>query len=243
MLRMAADIDVRNVLPAIHVPTLVIHRTPDRLINPDNGRFLAEQIAGAKFVLLPGGHAPWIDPDGIVDEIEEFLTGVRHVAEPDRVLATILFTDIVGSTKRAAELGDHRWRDLLDSFYSAVRKELERHRGKEVNTAGDSFLATFDGLARAIRCACAIRDSVHPFGIQVRSGLHTGEYELMGDDVGGIAVNIGARVGALAGPDEVLVSSTVKDLVAGSGISFKDRGPHELKGVPDTWRLFQVGDS
>ncbi len=237
------EYDVRHCLPAVHVPTLVLHRRGDATVPVDAGRHMAQNIPGAKYVELAGeDHVPWVgDQDALLDEVEEFLTGVRHAVAPNRVLATILFTDIVGSTERAAGLGDLRWRDLLDSFYSAVRKELERHRGKEVSTAGDSFLATFDGPARAIRCARAIRDSLQPLGIQVRSGLHTGECELIGEDVGGIAVHIGARVAAIAGPDEVLVSSTVKDLVAGSGISFKDRGAHELKGVPDTWRLFQVG--
>lgn len=245
LVRCWIEYDVRDALRAVHVPTLILHRRGDLAVSVETGRHLARNIPGAKYVELAGeDHLPWIgDADALLDEVEEFVTGVRHVAEPDRVLATILFTDIVGSTERAAELGDLRWHDLLDSFYAAVRKELERHRGKEVNTAGDSFLATFDGPARAIRCARAIRNSLRPLGIQVRSGLHTGECELMGDNVGGIAVHIGARVGALAGPDEVFVSSTVKDLVAGSGISFKDRGTHDLKGVPDAWRLFQVGDS
>lgn len=245
LMRSWEGIDVRSLLSAIHVPTLVIHRARELAVNVGAGRFLAQQIPGAKYVELSGeDHNPYSgDQDALLDEVEEFLTGMRHARETDRVLATVLFTDIVGSTQRAATLGDRAWRDLLGTFYSTVRKELGRYRGKEVNTAGDSFLATFDGPARAIRCARAIRDSLHPLGIQVRTGLHTGECELMGDDVGGIAVHIGARVAAIAAPDEVLVSSTVKDLVAGSGMSFKDRGTHELKGVPDAWRLFQVGDS
>jgi class 3 adenylate cyclase/pimeloyl-ACP methyl ester carboxylesterase len=240
--RMNAEIDVRHVLPAIGVPTLVLHRAEDRDIPVEVGRYLAEHIPGAKYVELPGvDHFPFVgDADALLDEIEEFLTGVRPVAEPDRVLATVLFTDIVRSTERAAELGDRRWRDLLESHYAVVRRELGRFRGREVKTAGDGFLATFDGPARAIRCACAITDSVRPLGLQIRAGLHTGECELMGDDVGGIAVHIGARVAAGAEPGEVLVSSTVKDLVAGSGIRFVDRGAHTLKGVPGEWRLFGV---
>jgi len=180
------------------------------------------------------------DTDAVVDEVEEFLTGSRHAPEADRVLATVLFTDIVGSTERATELGDRRWRDLLDSHDEAVRRQLERFRGREVNTIGDAFLATFDGPGRAILCACAIRDAVRALGIEVRAGLHTGEVELRGDDVAGVAVHIGARVAALAGPSEVLVSGAVPPLIVGSGIGFEDRGEHELKGVPGTWRLYAV---
>ena len=241
LMRMNAEIDVRHVLPTIRVPTLVLHRTGDS-ISVDQGRYIAEQIPGAKYVELPGtDHLPAAgDFNALVDEIEEFLTGVRPVPESDRVLATVLFTDIVGSTERAATLGDRAWRALLDTHHGIVRRELERHRGREVGTAGDGFLATFDGPARAIRCAAAIRDGVRSLGIQIRAGLHTGECELMGDDVGGIAVHIGARVMATATPSEVLVSSTVKDLVAGSGLRFVDRGVHGLKGVPGEWRLFAV---
>ncbi len=203
---------------------------------------MAERIPGAKYVELPGDDhfASAGDPDAILDEIQEFLTGVRPVPEPDRVLATVLFTDIVGSTGKAAELGDSRWRDLLETFYGLAERELDRFRGHEVKTTGDGFLATFDGPARGIRCACAISGSLGQLGIAIRAGLHTGECEMMGEDIGGIAVHIGARVAAEAADGEVLVSSTVKDLVAGSGLEFTDRGPHRLKGVPDEWRLYAV---
>src|SRR2546421_892841 len=201
-----------------------------------------KNIPNAKYVELPGAdHFPYVgDTEAILAEIEEFLTGARHAPEADRVLATVLFTDIVGSTAHAAGMGDQWWRDLLGSYQALVRGELARSRGREVKTLGDGFLATFDGPARAIRCACAIRDSVRPLGIEIRAGLHTGECELMDDDVGGIAVHIGARVAASAAPSEVLVSSTVKDLVAGSGIGFVERGTVELKGVPGEWSLFAV---
>ncbi len=242
ILRMNMEIDVRHILPTIRVPTLVIHRTGDRLTRVEQARYMAERIPGAKYVELPGiDHTPWVgDADAILDEVEEFLTGVRHGAEPDRVLATVLFTDIVGSTEQAARLGDRRWRELLESHHALVRKELARFRGREIDTAGDGFLATFDGPARAIRCACAISDAVKPLGIEIRAGLHTGECEVMREKLGGIAVHIGARVAALATPGEVLVSSTVKDLVAGSGLEFEDRGTHTLKGIPGEWRLFAV---
>ncbi|MDR7419776.1 MAG: adenylate/guanylate cyclase domain-containing protein [Armatimonadota bacterium] len=240
--RMNAAIDVRPVLPTIRVPTLIMHRTGDRTLSVEHSRLLARAIPDARYVEMPGDdHLPWVgDQDAILDEVEEFLTGVRHGPDPDRVLATVMFTDIVGSTEHAARLGDRRWRDLLDSYYAQVRRELIRFRGREIDTAGDGVLATFDGPARAVRCACEIGRSVKSLGIKVRSGLHTGEIELMGASVGGIAVHIGARVAALANPAEVLVSSTVKDLVAGSGIEFDDRGVHALKGVPDTWRVFAV---
>jgi len=242
LLRMLDDIDVRPVLPTIRVPTLVLHCTGDRAVNVENGRYLGRHIPNAKYVELPGAdHFPYVgDTEAILAEIEEFLTGARHAPEADRVLATVLFTDIVGSTTHAAGIGDQRWRDLLGSYQALVRRELARSRGREVKTLGDGFLATFDGPARAIRCACAIRDSVRPLGIEIRAGLHTGECELMDDDVGGIAVHIGARVAASAAPGEVLVSSTVKDLVAGSGLRFADRGTHHLRGVPGEWRLFAV---
>ena len=242
IMQMNLGIDARHILPAVRVPTLIMHRAGDRLTNVSQGRYLAEHIAGAKYVELPGeDHVPWVgDVDTIADEVEEFLTGVRHGAEPDRVLATVLFTDIVRSTERAAALGDRRWRDLLDAHHAAVRRELARFRGREVHTAGDGFLATFDGPARAIRCSGAIIAAVRPLGIEVRAGLHTGEIELMGDDIGGIAVHIAARVSGLAKPGEVLVTGTVKDLVAGSGTRFTDRGTHDLKGVEDAWRLFAV---
>ena len=203
---------------------------------------MAEQISGARFVELAGDdHWPWTsNADDIVDEVEEFLTGERHEFEPDRMLATVLFTDIVGSTERAVELGDNRWRELLNRHHAIVRRELVRHRGREVDTAGDGFLATFDGPGRGIRCASGIVEAVSTLGIEIRAGLHTGECELMNGDIGGIAVHTGARVSSKAGPGEVLVSSTVKDLVAGSGFEFEDRGSHELKGVPGEWRLFAV---
>jgi class 3 adenylate cyclase len=208
----------------------------------DGGRYLAERISGAKYLELDGiDHFPQVgNTDALLDEIEEFLTGARPAAELDRVLATVLFTDVVGSTERAATLGDRRWRDLLEQHHAAVRRELGRFRGREVNTAGDGFLTTFDGPARAIRCARAITEAVRPLGLAIRAGLHTGEIELASDDIAGLAVHIAARVAALAGPAEVLVSSTVKDLVAGSGLHFEDRGAHALKGVPGEWRLFAV---
>ena len=240
--RMNAEIDIRHVLPAIRVPTLVLHRTGDREQHVDEGRYLARHIPGAKFVELPGDDHPSFigDMDAVVDEIEEFVTGVRPDREPDRVLATVLFTDIVGSTEHAVRLGDRRWRDLQERHHALVRRELARHRGKEIDTAGDGFLATFDGPARAIRCAKAIGAGVRELGLEVRAGLHTGECELRGKRVSGIAVHTGARVAAQAGPGEVLVSSTVKDLVAGSGLQFEDRGVHALKGVPGEWRLYAV---
>jgi class 3 adenylate cyclase len=221
---------------------LILHSIGDRALDVRGSRYMAERIAGAKLVELPGGdHVPWgEDADAIVDEIEEFLTGVRHGPEPDRVLATILFTDIVGSTERAAALGDRRWRDLLEGHHEVVRRELGRFRGREIDTAGDGFLATFDGPARGVRCARAVSEAVRPLGIEVRAGLHTGEIEIRGDRVSGLAVHIGARVATAAGPGEVLVSSTVKDLVAGSGLHFQDRGLQTLKGVPGEWHLYAV---
>ncbi|HLE78733.1 MAG TPA: adenylate/guanylate cyclase domain-containing protein [bacterium] len=239
---MNAEIDIRHVLGTIRVPTLILHRADDHTLRVEGARYMAERILGAKYVELPGeDHLPWVgDQDAILDEIEEFLTGVRRGPEPDRVLATVMFLDIVGSTERAAALGDRGWRGLLESYYAVVRRELERYRGREVDTAGDGLLATFDGPARAIRCAVAACQAVKSLGIETRAGLHTGEVEMLGNNIGGIAVHIGARVSALAGPGEVLVSSTVKDLVAGSGIDFQDRGTHTLKGVPGEWRLFAV---
>jgi class 3 adenylate cyclase len=237
---MFLDIDVRAVLPTIHVPTLVLHRRGDRVVNRRAGRELAAAISGARYVELPGiDHLPWAgDSEAVLGEIEEFLTGTRAVPEPDRVLATVMFTDIVGSTRRAADLGDARWRELLSAHHAAVRRELMRFRGREVKTLGDGHLATFDGPARAIRCGHAISEAVHSLGLEMRIGLHAGEVELMEDDVGGIAVHVAARIGALAAPGEVLVSSTVRDLVAGSGIRFVDRGTERLKGIADEWRLF-----
>ncbi len=243
LMRANYDIDVTHILPSIHVPTLILHRVRDALVPVEAGRYLAQHIPGARYVEVPGTDHTVTDletQDVIADEIEEFITGERHRPEPDRMLATVMFTDVVGSTEHATRLGDRQWRELLTGYYTTVRKELGTFRGREVNTAGDGLLATFDGPARAIRCACAIRDRVKPLGLQVRTGLHTGECELIGDDVGGIAVHIGARVASAANPDEVLVSSTVRDLVAGSGIKFSDRGTHALKGVSDEWRLFSV---
>jgi pimeloyl-ACP methyl ester carboxylesterase len=236
-------IDTRAVLPTIRVPTLVLHRTGDRDSRVEEGRYLAEHIPGARFVELPGDdHFVSIDPDQILDEVEEFLTGARPAPEPDRVLATVLFTDIVGSTEQAAQLGDRRWRDLLERYQTLAQREVERFRGRAIDTAGDGMFATFDGPARGIRCARAVDSSARELGIHVRAGLHTGEWELMGDKVAGVAVHTGARIMAQAQPGEILVSSTVRDLVAGSGIEFEDRGEHELKGV-GCWRLYSVGDA
>jgi class 3 adenylate cyclase len=242
LLRMNFAIDVRHVLSAIHVPTLILHRAGDLRVDPSNSRYLAEHITGSKYVELPGvDHSPMVgETERLVDEIEEFVTGERHADEPDRVLATVLFTDIVGSTERLTKMGDRRWRDLLDEHYRLARRELSRFRGREVKTTGDGLLASFDGPARAVRCATAIRDAVRPLGIQIRAGLHTGEVEVMANDLGGIAVHVGARVMAQAGPGEVLASNTVKDLVAGSGLAFEDQGAHTLRGVEGEWRLFRV---
>jgi pimeloyl-ACP methyl ester carboxylesterase len=242
LMTMNGDIDVRDILPAIRVPTLLLHSVRDTVIDIGASRYMAERIPGARLVELPGpDHLLWLsDADAILGEIEEFLTGVRRSAEPDRILATVLFTDIVGATEKAAALGDRRWHDLLDSHHEIVRRELSRFRGHEINTAGDGFLAAFDGPARGIRCARAISDGVQPLGLEIRAGLHTGECEVMGEDIGGIVVHIGARIAALAAPGEVLVSSTVKDLVAGSGLSFRDHGAKSLKGVPNEWRLYSV---
>jgi class 3 adenylate cyclase len=237
---MFLDIDVRAVLPTIRVPTLVLHRRGDRVVNRRAGRELAAQIPTATYVELPGiDHLPWAgDAEAVLGEIEEFLTGTRSAPEPERVLATVMFTDIVGSTARAAELGDTRWRELLAAHHAAMRRELTRFRGREVKTLGDGCLATFDGPARAIHCGRAITEAARTLGLDVRVGLHSGEVELMDEDIGGIAVHIASRVGALAAVGEVLVSSTVKDLVAGSGIRFADRGEQQLKGISDEWRLF-----
>ena len=240
--RMNAEIDARAILPAVRVPTLILHREGDRVVRTEEARYLAERIQGAKLVLLSGeNHIPWVgDQDAVLDEIEESLTGIRRGPELDRVLATVLFTDIVDSTKKAAELGDARWKGLLREHDERVRSELARFRGVEVKTTGDGFLARFDGPARAVGCAQAIADDVRTLGIEIRAGCHTGEVELLDDDLGGIAVHIGARVAALAGAGEILVSRTVKDLVVGSGLVFEDRGEHELKGVPDRWHLYAV---
>lgn len=239
------EIDVRNVLPAIRVPTLVVHRAHDPVIPVEAGRYLAEHIPGARYVELPGSdHYPFTgSATEILDEVEEFVTGSRRVRDPDRVLATVLFTDIVGSTERAAELGDRRWRELLSEHHREVRAQLDHFRGTEVRIAGDGFLATFDGPARGIRCALAVRDAVRSLGIEVRAGLHTGELELSETGVEGIAVHIGARIADLAEAGEVLVSRTVRDLVVGSELAFSERGSHVLKGVPGEWEIHAVADA
>lgn len=243
LLRTNNEIDVRAALPAIRVPTLVLHRVDDALVVPEHGRYLAEHIPGAKYVELPGDdHLVFTgDVDRLVDEIEHFLTGAHRVTEPDRVLATLLFADIVDSSRRAAELGDRRWREILDRHDDVMRREFARFRGREVKATGHGFLAAFDGPARAVQCAIAATEAVQRVGIELRIGVHTGECEHHGDDLGGIAVNIAARVAALAQPSQVLVSRTVTDLVAGSRLEFTDRGDHELKGVPGSWRLFAAG--
>lgn len=242
MFPLISEVDVRAVLPTVRAPTLVLHHTDGVMIPPAKGKYIAEHIPEAKYVELPGRNLyhfvePWRTS---FQEIAEFLTGQQPDVPDDRVLATVLFTDIVDSTRRAAEMGDHDWHALLDAHDAVVRAQLVRFRGREVNTSGDGFLAMFDGPQRAIRCAMSIRDTVQALGIQVRAGLHTGECEVRGDDIGGTAVHIGARVSALAGPNDVLVSSTLRDLVIGSGLEFDDRGTHELKGVPGEWRLFAV---
>src|SRR6202163_2483242 len=236
-----ANLDVRPALELIQAPTLVLNVRENAFVPVDQGRFMAKRIPGATFVELPGGEIGFSPSLYIaVEEIEEFLTGERRHADIERILATVLFTDIVASTERAASLGDRRWRLLLDAHDRAVREQLRRFRGREVKTTGDGFLASFDGPARSIRCGEAIIDATKTIGVDVRVGLHTGECEMRGDDLGGLAVHIAARVGALAASGEVLVSGTVKDLVAGSGIEFGDRGETELKGVPGLWRLFAV---
>ncbi len=239
---MIESLDARDALPLIHVPTLVLHTRDNVAVPIDEGRYLAEHIEGSKFVELPGGDI-YAGTSGLaIEEITEFLTGERPPVEVDRILTTVLFTDIVGSTQRAASEGDRRWSELLSAHHKLVRSELHRFRGQEIDTAGDGFLATFDGPARAIRCACAIRDSVQTLGLQVRAGLHTGEVEMSDEGPRGLTVHIGARVGAAAGPGEVLLSRTVADLVVGSGLKLADRGEHKLKGVPGSWRLFALED-
>jgi class 3 adenylate cyclase len=235
--------DVRDVLPSIRVPTLVMHRTHDNFIKVDHSRYMASRIPGARYVELEGEENMFSigDSEALVGEIEEFLTGTRHDREPDRMLATVLFTDICDSTARAAELGDRGWRFLLERHDALFRQALARHRGREVKRTGDGFLATFDGPARAIRCAASVAEAMGSLGLQIRAGLHTGELEVMDEDLGGLAVHIASRVMSAAGPNEVLVSGTVKDLVVGSGIDFEDRGETELRGVPGEWRLYAVG--
>jgi class 3 adenylate cyclase/pimeloyl-ACP methyl ester carboxylesterase len=242
MFPLVTEMDVRALLPAIRVPTLVVHHTDDPVIPPEWGKYVADHVPGAKYVEIPGRNMyhfvePWRPS---FHEIAQFLTGRQADVADDRILATVLFTDIVDSTRRAAEIGDRDWHALLDAHDAVVRSQLARFRGREVNRSGDGFLAMFDGPQRAIRCAMSIRDAVQALGIQVRAGLHTGECEVRGDDIGGIGVHIGARVSALAGPNDVLVSSTLRDLVIGSGLEFEERGAHELKGVPGEWRLFAV---
>jgi class 3 adenylate cyclase len=244
MVPLVTKLDVRAVLPTVRVPTLVLHHTDNAVIPPAKGKYIAEHIPDAKYVELPGRNwLHYVEPGwrASFQEIAEFLTGHQADVADDRVLATVLFTDIVDSTRRAAEIGDRDWHALLDAHDAVVRAQLARFRGRELNTSGDGFLAMFDGPQRAIRCAMAIRDAVQALGIQVRAGLHTGECEVRGDDIGGIGVHIGARVSALAGANEVLVSSTLRDLVIGSGLEFEDRGAHQLKGVPGEWHLSAVG--
>jgi class 3 adenylate cyclase len=239
------EIDVRDILPSIRVPTLVLHRVGDLIAPVEGARLMAERIPDARLVEFEGNdHVPFTgDFNPVLDEMEEFLTGARQARPLDRVLATVMFTDIVDSTRQAADAGDRRWREMIERHDELTRRQLERFRGQEVKTLGDGFLATFDGPARGIECACAIRDGVGAHGLEVRAGLHTGECELYGDDVRGIAVNIGARVGALADANEILVSSTVKDLVVGADLRFTERGEHELKGVPGKWRLYAAAAS
>jgi pimeloyl-ACP methyl ester carboxylesterase len=242
VLRMNTQIDVRRILPSVRVPTLLLHPTGDRVVPVEASRYMAEHIPGAKLVELPGiDHLPFADnAEHVLREIRSFLGELPTEAEPDRVLATVVFADIVGSTERAVALGDRRWRELLGGFHTAVRREVGRFRGREIDSAGDGVLAAFDGPARAVRAACAVGEAVRPLGVTVRAGVHTGECEVLGNKLAGIAVHIGARVASVAGPDEVLVSSTVRDLVAGSGLAFADRGLHTLKGVPGDWHLFAV---
>jgi class 3 adenylate cyclase len=238
------NLDVRPILGSLRCPLLVLHRTGDNLVPVELGRYLAENVPGAKYLELEGGdHWPWFgDTEPVIEEIEEFLTGMRHVGQSDRLLATVLFTDIVGSTDQLARVGDKAWSERLNQHDAAVRRQVERFRGKAVKHTGDGFLATFDGPARGLQCARAIQGATNGLGLSVRAGLHTGECEVRGDDVSGLAVHIAARVAALAEADEILVSRTVVDLVAGSGLDFVDRGEHQLKGVPGTWKLFAVSD-
>ena len=237
------EMDVRDVLPSIRVPTLVMHRAEDSFIKVEHSRYIASKVPGSRYVELEGGDNMFSlgDSEAVIGEIEEFLTGTRHEREPDRMLATVLFTDICDSTKKAAEMGDRGWRFLLERHDALFRQALARHRGREVKRTGDGFLATFDGPARAIRCAASVAEAMGSLGLQVRAGLHTGELEVMDGDLGGLAVHIASRVMGQAGPNEVLVSGTVKDLVVGSGIQFEDRGERELRGVPGEWRLYAVG--
>jgi len=240
--KMNTEIDIRHILPAIHVPTLILHRTGDLDISVEGSRYMVQQIPNAKFVELAGNdHLPWVgDTEKLLNEIEIFLTGELQTSEPDRILVTCLFTDIVGSTEAVQSLGDERWRDLLQSHNEVVRNQLIHYKGREIKTTGDGFLGTFDGPARAVRCACSIRDELRQLGIEIRAGLHTGECEIIDDDISGIAVHITARIMSKAMPGEILSSSTVKDLVAGSGIQFEKKGPFSLKGIPVEWEIYAV---
>jgi class 3 adenylate cyclase len=243
VMRMNREIDVRNILPTIRTPTLILHRTGDRVSEIGHARYMAQHIPDAKLIELPGiDHTYWIGGEVIADQIEQFVTGRREHRQPERMLATVMFVDIVNSTQRAAMLGDNPWRQLLEQFYAKVREVLRQYKGREINTSGDGFLATFDGPARAVRCAGAIRDAVGTLGLEVRCGLHTGECEIVADDVAGIAVHIGARVASLAEAGKILVSQTLRDLVAGSGLTFEPLGSHVLKGVPGEWQLYRAVD-
>ena len=244
--RVAADLDIRAVLPTVRVPTLVMHRIADTSESVEQARYIGERIPGAEVVELPGDeHAPFMgDTRAVLGHLRGFIGAIRdEEAEFDRVLATVVFTDLVGSTEQVVALGDRAWRDLVEPHHATIRRLLVRYRGTEVDTAGDGFFATFDGPARGVRCAWAIVDAVHALGLEVRAGVHTGEVETINDKVGGVAVNIGARIAALAGPGEVLVSSTVKDLTAGSGLAYEDAGEHELKGIPGAWRVYRISTS
>lgn len=242
LMRIAVNVDVRSVLPAVRVPTLVLHRSDDQFSPVGHGRYLADQIPGAKYVELPGSDHPFFagDADAVMDEVEAFITGTRPAYLAERVLATVLFVDIVSSTERAVLLGDRQWRDLLEGYLAMVRGQLERYSGVEIDTAGDGVFASFDGPARAVSCASAIRDAASEFGVEVRAGLHVGEVETIAGKIGGVTVHVAARVAAAAAPGEVLVSRTIRDLVAGSGIRFEDRGTHSLKGLPEAWMLFRA---
>ena len=236
--RMAFDIDVRDIAKSIQAPTLILHSAGDKVCHVENGRFLANEIPDSRYVEMDGAdHVPWFMPDRALSEIREFLTGYRVPEKPDRALATVLLTDVVESTDVASAFGDQRWRETLETHNDMARSEIVRFRGREVNTTGDGFLATFDGPARAIQCAQEIGRRVQPLGIEVRAGIHTGEVERIGDDIAGIAVHIASRISAMASGGEVLTSSTVRDLVAGSGLSFEDRGTHQLRGVPGDWQI------
>ena len=240
-MRVAREIDMREVAPTVRTPTLVLHCTGDELVDVENGRWLAEHIPGARYVERTGsGHAAWLRSESVIPDIREFLTGERVQSVTERVLATVLFTDLVGSTDRAARMGDAAWRGLLETHHASARREIAVHRGIEVGSAGDGFLARFDGPGRAIRCAEAIIDEAARHGLEVRAGVHTGEVELVGDDIAGLSVHIGARIAGMAGPGQILASGSVRDISAGSGVSFVDLGDRELRGVPGSWRIYRV---